>query len=267
MSFFRSDARPGFYQRNLFLQWTLFLSICIASLSVSKEVSAQGLLDGVRLGRALLPTGSRGTAMGGAMVSAVNDYTALDWNPAALAPLEFDEFGLGISERQHSSDAVFLGNTLSDQLSSTDFSSIGATFAAPVKRGHFAFGISFDRARDYTNTYSFSAINPASSYLGTQQFISDPGIAGQTIGDYKGFLDQNNPAWSLYLTKDIDSLHSKLVNPFAGGLLQSGTVTEGGGMNALRVGGGIDIAPGVAVGATINFFFGDYTYTKVYSER
>jgi hypothetical protein len=37
-------------------------------------------------------------------------------------------------------------------------------------------------------------------------------------------------------------------------------------MNALRIGGGIDVSENIALGATVNFFFGSYDYRRVYSE-
>jgi hypothetical protein len=97
--------------------------------------------------------------------------------------------------------------------------------------------------------------------------VNDPGYHGGSFSDYIDELNQTNLAWNLYTTYDIDSLNSKLTTPFTGGLQQSGTVTEEGGLYAFRMGGGIDIAEDVALGATLNLYYGSYDYRKVYREE
>jgi hypothetical protein len=72
------------------------LGLILAGMLLSAAGYSQSLLDGVRLSEPQLGTGTRGFGMGGAMVAAANDYTALDWNPAALTLLEFSEFGISL---------------------------------------------------------------------------------------------------------------------------------------------------------------------------
>ena len=233
------------------------------TLFAVSTASAQTLLDGVRVSRDPLAIGSRSIGMGGAMTAAANDYTALASNPAALTLLEFNEFAIGFWNGANNSNATFLGTNSEDDISNYALNTIGLGSPMETKRGHLAFGLSVDRVIDYTRSYKFKAVNPSSSFFNTRNFLQDPGNRG---GDYLQDLDDNNLAWNLYLTNNIDSNNQSLTTPFNGGLEQSGTITEEGGLNAFRIGGGIDIAENVAIGATANLYFGGYDYRRVYKE-
>jgi hypothetical protein len=250
------------------LQMKLRLVLLLSFFTLGADVSAQGLSDGVRLMRDPLPVGSRSTGMNNSLIAGANDYSALALNPAALAPISFREFGITLFHRASESQASFLGNTSNATLGNTELGTLGFAFAVPAKRGHLAFGISYDRVLDYSNRYSFSAVNPNSSFLNTRGFIADPKnrLSGESIEDYKDYLWENNLAFFTYLTNDIDSANDVLTSRLTGDLEEAGTVTEEGGLNALRIGGGVDIAEGVAVGATLNVLFGSYDYRRVLTE-
>ncbi len=242
-----------------------FVALPIALvLSLGSEPRAQGLADAVRVMRDPLPIGARSTGMNRSLIAGIRDYTALDLNPAALAPISFREFGITLVHREQTSLSQYLGTATNATVGSTDLGSIGFAFKVPTDTGHFAFGISYDRVADYTSRYSFKAVNNNSSFLNTQSFVDDPGkLSTETLTDYQEFLDENNTAWWLRLTEDIDSTNTDLRTRFTSGLEESGTVTEEGGMNALRVGAGIDVAPGIAVGGTLNVLFGNYESRRV----
>src|SRR5581483_8426199 len=209
-------------------------------------------------------------AMGGNLVSAADGLDALQYNPAALAPIAKREVALSLFNRDHGSTAQFFGSSSTASLDATALSSLGIAAPFATTQGHFAMAVSFDRVRDYTSSYSFKAVNPNSSYFNTQGFLTQNGVTPLT-GYGTGlneFLANTNLAYALGLTYGVpDSGTYSLTTPFSGGLEQSGTVTTQGGLNAVRVGAGIDIAPGVSAGATINFLFGTYDYTMNYQER
>lgn len=243
------------------LRYVLLLAFVFLS---SSDLHAQGLADAIRVMRDPLPVGPRSMGMNRSLIAGIRDYTALDLNPAAIAPITFREFGVTLVHREQNSLAQYLGTSRESDLGSTDLGSIGFAFKVPTDTGHFAFGISYDRVADYTNRYSFKAVNSNSSFLNTQGFIDDPGkLSSETLTDYQEYLDKNNAAWWLRLTEDIDSANTKLRTRLTSGLEESGTVTEEGGMNALRVGAGIDVAEGVSVGGTMNVLFGNYEYRRV----
>jgi hypothetical protein len=178
------------------------------------------LIDALRLSTQPLPSGSRGLAMGGSLISAADGLDALDFNPAAIAPLPAKELEFSLFDRNHASTASFFQTPSDATLTNFAFSSIGVATPFETTRGHFALGISYDRLYDYTASYGFSGINPTTSHFNSTQ------------GDVK----------------------------------QYGTVTEEGGLNAIRIGAGIDIAPGVSAGATVNILVGQYDYSRNFSE-
>ncbi len=249
----------------MFKQLLFIFAVIVITSSISE---AQFLGDAVRLSREPIGTGTRSLSMGGASIANANDYSALDWNPAALTLMDFGEVSLSLYFKAHSSTASFLSSSTDESVTNTSLSSIG--YAAPVetKRGHLAFGLSYDRVSDYNTTYSFSAVNPNSSFLDSKGFINDRGtLPGESTTHYQNYLYDNNLAWALFLTHDADSAKPKLTTPFTSGLQESGTVTEEGGMNALRFGAGVDVAENIAVGATVNVFFGSYDYRRVLNEQ
>lgn len=228
------------------------------------DAAGQSLSDGVRLLREPLPSSVRTMGMNGALVAGVADYSALSMNPAALAPLEFREFSLSLNHREHASRASFLGNAKEETLGATHLAALGLMFAVPTVRGHLAVGISYDRVHEYASGYRFEGANSTSSFLNTEGFLDDQGIArNETVQEYMEFLDEKNLAWALYLTENIDSTNTTLRTRLKSGLNERGTVTEEGGMNALRFGAGIDIAPNISVGATLNMLFGRYESRRV----
>lgn len=241
-----------------------FLVIFAPSFFIVSGAHAQ-LLEGLQLSTQPLPSGSRGMAMGGNLISAATGIDALDFNPAAIALIPSREITLSIFNRNHASTADFLNISSTASLNATSLSSLGIAAPFPTTQGHLAMGISFDRVRDYTSTYSFSAVNPNSSYFNTKGFIQDPHSYGTGNRD---FLGNTNLAYALGLTYDVpDSGMYTLTTPFTGGMLQSGTVTTAGGLDAVRIGAGVDIAPGISLGATANILFGSYDFTENYSEK
>ena len=236
-------------------------------LTGAATLHAQGLADALRLSTGELPSGSRSAGLDGSTLGTEGGYDALQWNPAAIAPNETSEMGVGIYYRDHQSAADFFGSNKSDNLTTMSLSSLGLLSVRPTRRGHLVFGLSFDQVRDYTSTYSFSAVNTNSSFLNTRGFINDPGLGTSSTGN-RSYLDQTNLAWQLHLTYNVpDSGTASLTTPFRAGMLQSGTVTQEGGMHALRAGAAIDVAEGISIGAALNYYYGNYSYERLLTEK
>jgi len=234
-------------------------------LSMPCALRAQ-VIEGLQLATQPLPSGSRGLAMGGSLISSADGIDALDFNPAAIAPLTSREITISIFNRDHTSTADFFNTSSTASLNAMSLSSLGIAAPFSTTQGHLAVGISFDRVRDYTSSYSFKAVNSTSSYFNTRGFLQDFG--NPTSLTNSQYLLQSNLAYALALTYGVpDSGAYMLTTPFNGGLEQSGTVTTEGGLNAVRIGAGIDIAEGISAGATLNILFGSYNYTMDYQEK
>src|ERR1035437_860910 len=162
--------------------------LVFAALLLPCAVRAQ-IAEGILMATQPLPSSSRGLAMSGNLISAADGIDALDYNPAALAPIALREFTIGLFNREHNSTANFFSNSSNASLDATSLSSLGIAAPFPTAQGHFAIGVSFDRVRDYTSSYSFSAVNPNSSYFNTKGFLT--GFGSMPLSG-TGYYDYNN---------------------------------------------------------------------------
>jgi hypothetical protein len=241
-------------RKSLVVRGFLFLMAAAFIMPVVAKAQDNVFYPALLLATDPLPSGSRGMAMGGNLISSADGVDALEFNPAALAPITKRDFTLSLFNRGYGSDATFENSSSDASQSQLSLSSIGIAYPYKTLVGHFALGISYDRVQDYTSSYSFSAVNPNSSLFNTQTFLKQ-----QPSGD--------DLAYDLGLTYNIPSSGPyTFTTPFSGGNLESGTVNTSGSLNAIRLGGGMDIAEGVSVGATINFLFGEYDYNRNYTE-
>ncbi len=244
--------------------------LLLTAMFFAPSVLRAQINEGVLLSTQPLPSDSRGAAMGGNLISAADGIDALDYNPAALAPIASRIFTIGLFNRDHSSDAQFLGSSSNSEFDQASLSSVGIAAPFPASRGHIAMGISFDRVRDYNSAYSFSAVNPNSSYFNTQGFLTQGGyfpLTGFGYHNNNEYLANSNLAYGLGLTYGVpDTGAFSLSTPITKGMQQSGNVTTEGGLNAVRIGGGVDIAPGVSLGATLNILYGTYDFIENYTE-
>lgn len=241
-------------------------AVLLATLFTMVTASyAQGLPDALRIATDQLPAGSRGLAMGGSLISAADGVSALEANPAALAPLASREFSMAFFYDQHQSDATFFNAPSSASQGNFSLGALGIAAPFETTRGHFAVGISYDRVREYNSTYAFHAVNPSSTLFNTRDFLRDPNISDGSTGN-RDDLKNHNLAYALELTYAApDTGATTIETPFTGGFIESGTISESGSMRALRIGAGIDIAEGVAAGATLNALIGSHDWDRDYT--
>ncbi len=247
---------------------SLALILTLALLSgalMPGALKAQYLSDALRLATDPLPSGARSLGMGGGLISAADGYDALEANPAALAPLAGRDFGITLFDNSHGSTSQYFDQTSSASISAFSLGSLGLAAPFVTTQGHLAVGVTYDRQREYNSTYSFNAVNPSGTLFNTQYFLQDPGIGTGSYGNRSWLLD-HNLAYALALTYEVpDTGAVTLTTPYTGGFRESGTVTQSGSLDALRIGAGVDIADGVSAGATLNILFGTYDWNRDYT--
>jgi hypothetical protein len=257
------------------IKFLLFLIIFgFGCFTLPSALRAQIAQSDLMLATQPLSSDARGTAMGGNLISSATGIDALDYNPADLVAITGRMFTISGFNRDYSSNASFLGSSSNSTFDAGAVSSVGFATQWPTMQGHFVTAISFDRVADYTSAYSFSAVNPNSSLFNTQGFLSNgTPMSGTGYFNHNGqginqsFLGNHNLAYALGLTYDVpDTGAYALTTPFSGGNLESGNVTTEGGLDAVRIGGAVDVAPGVSLGATLNVLFGTYDLIENYSE-
>jgi len=82
---------------------TLLAILVLAGL----PVQAQYAEDALRLGLSGTGVGTRSLGMGNAYTGVANDFSAIYWNPAGLAQMEFSEFSFGLTYNNNKDNSTF----------------------------------------------------------------------------------------------------------------------------------------------------------------
>ncbi len=229
------------------------ISLLILTFTISGY--AQYPEDILRLSLSSPGVGARSLGLGMAYTGVANDYSAIYWNPAGLGQLKMNEFSVGLSQFMFDNTGALYGNSVSGSNSSTNLNSLGLVYSVPTTRGSFVVALGFSRQADFTTGLSFSGFNPRSSII--QTWAPD----GQL---YPSDLS-NNLAYQLYLA-NIDTITGTWDSKLKDSLTQSGKVNESGGLNNYSIGLGVEAAPNLFLGITLNVVNGSYSYTRNYYE-
>ncbi|MGA9116762.1 MAG: outer membrane protein transport protein [Bacteroidota bacterium] len=219
-------------------------------------LQAQFPEDALRFATPGIGVGARSLGMGNAYTGVANDFSALYWNPAGLAQLEYGEFSLGLSHLNYGNRSTFFDNQKSYSNNSTTLNSLGLVFPVPTHRGSLVFAFGYARNSSFTTGLSFEGFNPVSSII--QTFAPD---SLSYPADLSG-----NIAYQLYLA-DVDTLTGLWDSRIRNRVTQLGKVLEGGGVNHWSAAGAIDIARNVSVGATLTYATGSYSYDRSFVEQ
>ncbi|HXG00891.1 MAG TPA: outer membrane protein transport protein [Bacteroidota bacterium] len=214
--------------------------------------------DALRFATPGIGVGARAIGMGGAYTGVANDFSAVFWNPAGLAQLEYGEFSLGLSHLAFNDKSTYIGTTRSYTNNATQLNALGLAFPVPVRRGSLVLALGYNRNSSFTTGVSFNAFNPSNSIIQTYNPDGVP-VGGSPSG----------VAWELYLADTTRNTQGQVVyySPIINRVTQIGKVLEGGGLNNWTAAGAIDIARNVSVGLSLNYVTGTYTYDRSYEER
>jgi long-subunit fatty acid transport protein len=127
------------------------LKITLLTFLFSIYLMAQSAEDATNLLEDEQGFGLRATALGNAYTALANDYSGIYYNPAGLADVKIGQFSASLSNFNRQTDADFLGNSFSENLSSTKFQSLGLVFPFPVVRGSFVMALGYQKVKDYEN--------------------------------------------------------------------------------------------------------------------
>jgi long-subunit fatty acid transport protein len=230
-------------------------------------VKAQFAEDVLRLSQFGSSVGARSQGMGNTVVGVADDYSALFGNPAGLSQQKNFEFSVGLSRLGYDNDVTFFGNKTTDNNNAVHLNNLGLVYPIATSRGGLTFAFGFGRVANYTSIASFDGFNAKSSiirtfapYAGTQ--YEDFDLLTLSLPDANALLDNNLPMQ----LKLADTLNDFLFPLLTDSVQQTGRILEGGGMNHWSFGGGIDIAPNLSLGITLNFVSGSYSYDRQFTE-
>lgn len=237
------------------------LAVSILVLTISVPSRAQYAEDVLRFSQFGFGIGSTSMSLAGASVGAVNDYSALFWNPAALTQLRNYEFSAGATYFGYDNTTRFLGTRTEGSRSALNINSLGLVYPVPTVQGSLTFAFGFNRVSNYTSIAEYSGLNAASSIV--PSLIPNVDLSTLTQAEQDELLDNNIP-YQLYLA---DIAGNALVTPVTGNVQQSATIREGGGANHWAFGGAIDVAKDLSLGASLNIVTGSYRYDREYVEE
>jgi len=108
--------------------------------------------------------GARAMGMGGANIAAVNDLSAVIYNPAALARLNDGEVQLGLNVLKRNIDTTLKSNIEAEgtATANTDFSgigTIGVAYPMPTDRGSLVFAVAYNRVKDFEGRIKLDGYN------------------------------------------------------------------------------------------------------------
>jgi long-chain fatty acid transport protein len=209
--------------------------------------------DALRFATPGTGVGARALGMGNAYTGVASDFSALYWNPAGLAQMEYGEFSFGLSQFNFNNSSTFFGEQQYYSNSATNLNSLGLVLPVEVRRGALVFGFGFERAGNFTTGLSFNGFNPVSSII--QAYAPDNGLypPEMTLPEY------------LKLAY-ADTTTGRFISPITDSVTQSGQVLEGGGVNYWSFAGAMDVAKHVSVGVTLTYATGTYKYDRSYRE-
>jgi long-subunit fatty acid transport protein len=241
------------YRMSIRQQWIAAVVLLVAATGVTQ---AQFPEDALRLGLSGTGVGARALAMGGAYTGVANDYSAMYWNPAGLAQMQYSEFTAGLSYLSMKNNSTFFGSSESYTNSSTALNSLGMVHKVPTLRGNLVLAFGFHRQSNFLSGLSFTGFNPNSSIIQTYARNGAP---------YPSDLS-DNIAYQLYLA-DFDTVSGTFISPITNRVTQLAKVLESGGLNNWSVGGAFDVARDVSIGVTLTYVSGTYRYDRTYEEQ
>jgi long-subunit fatty acid transport protein len=203
---------------------TILFSVCL--LAQSAEDAANLLEDEQGFGL-------RAMALGNSYNALANDYSGIYYNPAGLADVKIGQFNASISNFNRKTNADFLNNSFSEDLSSTKFQNLGLVFPFPVVRGSFVMALGYQKIKDFEN------------YLK---------IDGNTQ-DNNGldFLIENDYGESYYYGFDEQ-------------LYQRSTMDTEGNLSQWSFGMAMDFSPNFSAGLSLNLYDGSRNDNFQYSQ-
>lgn len=231
-------------------------AVLVASCTLAAQLWGQVPEDALRLSVPNVPVGGRATGMGSAYTGIANDFSAIYWNPAGLGQMEKGEVSFGMGYQKVGNTSTFFQNDNLYSLGSTSVNTAGVTVPVPVRRGSFVLAFGYNRGANFSNPLSFSGFNPSSSFIQTS--APDGSLYPSNLS--------NNWAYQLYLA-NLDTVAGRFISPIKNRVQQSGTVTEGGGLNDWSAAGAMEVAKNLFAGVTLTYYAGTYTYDRSYLEN
>jgi len=209
---------------------------------------------------------TRSLSLGGALGAVGGDFAALSINPAGLGIYRSGEFSFTGDYNSFTSDARYLGNTMTDNGFKMGFSHFGVVVPLNIqKEGSGIMGVTFavgyNKLKDYGQNITMKGINNSNSLV--DGFVNS---ANSSRGSWDPFTD--GLAWETYLI-DYDSIAGVYYSDFDGsnyGQTQRRTVSTKGSLGEYDFSLGVNLSDKLFLGATMGVQKATYTEVWEHSE-
>lgn len=251
----------------------------LVAVFMAASVQAQTGEDALRFASRFPGTGPVTTALGGAGVAGVGDFSAFFINPAGLGFLARTTVSGSLATLAASEDGLFrvpgFDNARQNDVTDTGLGHLAYLYRFPTRRGSLVAGVALSQTYSFERDLLFEGRNPNNSI--TDFFMPLPG---------EFTLEEDNDGIFPVFTRDLSfiafetfaiDLDPDLVDagdpvPFVpavtrGTVAQTGSVTETGRMQELNVGGAFEAARGLMVGLSLNVPFGTYDFLRLFEEE
>ena len=251
----------------------------IASLVFIAPAKAQSGNDALRFSQRFPGTTAASLGLSGTGIAGVADPSALILNPAGLGFARTSSISGSFSSFDIQDDSFFRSDGITfpgvAEITSAGVGHLSSLYKFPTSQGSLVIGISISQVTTYERDLFFDGENGLNSITDFFMPLSDE---FELIEDGDDLFPEffRTPSFIAFETFAIDFDQGLFdVNdpiPFlpavsAGTVAQSGSVTEEGRMNELNIGGAMEAANGVMIGASINIPFGRYTFTRIFEEE
>ena len=89
--------------------------------------------------------GIRAAGMGNAYTAVADDYSAIYWNPAGLAQLDYGQIYGSLYHNDYENSTGYFNSSISDNRTFTKLQSLGIAYPFPVRRGSFVIGFGYQK--------------------------------------------------------------------------------------------------------------------------
>ncbi|MBE2190291.1 MAG: hypothetical protein KGZ71_13620 [Desulfobulbaceae bacterium] len=231
------------------------LVVCIICANVA--VHAQFIDDALRYAKSNPIVSPRAAALNVAFYGISDDASAMLFNAAGLTLIGKSELNVGLGFTRNSSETDYLNfnNMLKTNVESITNAALISSFQFGSNKRNGAIGIGYFLEDDFVNTFRLTGVNNNYSMIASEVDFG-PGNA------------DDNWAYQLYLADELQNGNQfYFATPYRDSLSQSAMVTEKGGLHNVTAAFAYDVNEFVALAFSIAGKWGNYGYTREFTER